>query len=242
MVAVNVFSNLPAMQREFSKLEKKTLNLIQRNAMLDAAFRTQKVLRLTSYPKAFPDAVNKGHVKAVTTLGASRGRKQLSRAKLKERIQRALSRGRRADIAIFDATNQGRGSDYMLRHAKGGRKIPIDGSNIAVPTRHLTAMARGVRGIRKSMRPQQVLAQRKRGGKQGFVTKINGHTMIARRETKNRLPIIPLYSLVPSADIPGRFKFYEDARVYRKLFAAAYSKEWQFRVGSKISRKYLSKF
>lgn len=239
MVSVNVFAGIPAMRRDIKQLEKKTLNLIQRNAMLDAAYRTQRVLRLRSYPAAFPEAVNKGHFKAVTTLGAVRGRKQLTKSKLKQRIEKALARNRIADIAIFDATSAGRGTDYMLRHALGGIKTAKDGTHIAVPMRFVRDQ-RGQRGIRQSLRPKQVLAKRKKGGKQGFITKINGKDMIMRREGKARLPLTPLYSLVPNIRINKKFKFYEDARVYNKLFEAAFRKEYNFRVSRTIKRRYLS--
>lgn len=238
MVAVNLFSGIPAMRRDFNKFETSVMNKIQRNAMLDAAFRTQRVLRLRSYPKAFPQAVNKGHVKAVTAIGQPRGRTALTRAKLKPLIEGALSRRRRADIAIYDITSEGRGSEYMNLHALGGLKTPIEGSTIAVPTKWVR-VSRTNYGIPKHLRPKQVLAKKKgKNAKQGFVTRINGHAMIARREGPNRLPILPLYSLVPNVRINKTFKFYEDARIYNKLYDAAFAKEYKFQSARAFRRKY----
>lgn len=238
MVAVSLFSGISQMRRDFNKFETKTMNLIQRNAMLDAAFRTQRVLRLRSYPKAFPTAVNKSHKDIVTTIGAPRGRKRLNKSELKTRISNALSRNRQAHIAIFDMSgDDGAGKEYMLRHALGGAKIPIDGTNMAVPT-DFVRMQRGPRGIRKSLRPKQVLNKRAKGGKPGFITRIKGHDMIVRREGKARLPITPLYSLVPNVRIRKSFKFYEDARIYHKLYDAAFAREYAFHANKALKRRY----
>ena len=237
MVAVNLFSGIGKMRRDFNKFETKTMNLIQRNAMLDAAFRTQRVLRLRSYPKAFPAAVNKGHFKAVTTLGATRGRVQLSKDQLKGKIERALARRRKADIAIFDATGHGRGEQYMLRHALGGIRTPVEASSIAVPTDWVRTQRTG-NGIPQRLRPREVLAKKGKRGKQGFITRINGHDMIVRREGKSRKPITPLYSLVPNVHIRKSFKFYEDARIYHKLYDAAFAKEYSFRAPKALKRRY----
>lgn len=237
MVAVNIFSGIPKLRKDFQKTDK-TMRLIQRNAMLDASYRTQKVLRLRTYPRAFPEAVNKGHVKAVTALGSPRSRTALSKGKLKDLIEGALKRKRIADVAIFDSTGHGRGSDYMINHAKGGIKRPIDGTNIAVPMDFIKGI-RGPRGIRKNYRPRQVL-QKKKGSraKQGFITKINGVRMIVRREGKDRLPITPLYALVPQINIKKSFKFYEDARMFNKIFAVAFVREYQKRMGRTIKKAY----
>lgn len=235
---VNVFSGIGQMRRDFNKFETKTMNLIQRNAMLDAAFRTQRVLRLRSYPRAFPQAVNKGHVKAVTAIGQPRGRTALTKSKLKPLIAGALSRRRKADIAIYDITSEGRGSEYMNLHAFGGLKTPVEGSTIAVPTKWVR-VSRTNYGVPKHLRPKQVLAKKKgKNAKQGFITRINGHPMIARREGPRRLPILPLYSLVPSVRINKSFKFYEDARVYHKLYDAAFAKEFRFRAPQALKSRY----
>lgn len=239
MVAVNVFSGIKQMRRDFNKFETKTMNLIQRNAMLDAAFRTQRVLRLRSYPKAFPNAINKGHVKAVTAIGSPRGKKALRKSEIKTIIQGALSRRRKADIAIFDITSHGRGSDYMNLHAFGGLKTPLEANSIAVPTKWVRPQKNNYGRIPKHLKPSEVL-RKKTGGnaKQGFITRINGHAMIARREGRSRLPITPLYSIVPNVSIRKTFKFYEDARIYHKLYEAAFAREYRFQANKALKRKY----
>lgn len=235
MVAVNMFSGIGKMRKDFNKFETKTMNLIQRNAMLDAAYRTQRVLRLRSYPKAFPAAVNKGHVKAVTSLGMAGGRQNLRKSDLKLAIQNSLARKRRADIAIFDATGNGLGTNYMLRHALGGFKTAKDGQNIAVPT-DFVRTKRTSRGIPDRLKPKQILAAR--GKKSAFITKINGRDMIVQRQGKKDRSILPLYSLVPNVTIRKSFKFYEDSRIYNKLYDAAFAKEYAFRTNKAIKRKY----
>ena len=160
MVKVNVFSGIGAMSRDYKELETKHLKLMQRNAMLDAAFRTQKILRLRSYPAAFPKAVSRGknpqHKNIATTIGQPNGKRRYNRSQLKKRIERALKINRQADIAIFDLSKN---TDYLVRHATGGIKRAIDGSHIGVPSKTVEA-TRGARGIRKSLRPSALLEKR----------------------------------------------------------------------------------
>ena len=200
--------------------------------MLDAAYRTQKVLRLTSYPAAF-NSRNKNHKNVVTTLGAPGGQRAYTRSDLKKRIERGLAQGRQADIAIFDLTNK----DYMLRHAKGGNKTAIDGTNIAIPSYSLMNK-RGTRGMRESWKPKQILASKGGRGKAGFINKVNGTPMIMRRTTKERYPLEVMYVLASTVRIPKTFKFYDDARIYNRLFDAAFKREYNFRINNVISRKY----
>lgn len=235
MVAVNMFSGIGKMRRDFNKFETKTMNLIQRNAMLDAAYRTQRVLRLRSYPKAFPSAVNKEHKNYVTRIGMAGAREGSSKAQLKTAIQTSLARRRRADIAIFDATRKGSGNKYMIDHALGGIKTASSGSHIAVPTDYVR-LKRTSKGIPDKWKPEQVLSAK--GRKAAFITKINGKDMIVQRQGKKDRSIIPLYSLVQNVRIRKSFKFYEDARVYNKLYDAAFAKEYAFRANKTMKRRY----
>ena len=243
MVAVKLSSGIGKMRQDFKKFEKDTMITIHRNAMLDAAYRTQRVLRLRSYPAAFPKARNKQHAKEVTVIGRPGGRSAPRKDTVKKLIQADLKRKREVRLAIYDRTGKNNfGTDYMVRHAFGGIKTPIDGSNIAVPLDYIQGR-KGVRGVRQNLRPEQVLQKRKRGGKPGFITKIKGKNIIARREGKTwdgktRLPITPLYTLVPSVRITRSFRFYEDARVYHKLFDAAYAREYNFRAPKALRRRY----
>jgi len=238
MVAVKLSSGIGKMRQDFKKFEKDTMITIHRNAMLDAAYRTQRVLRLRSYPAAFPKARNKQHAKEVTVIGRPGGRSAPRKDTVKKLIQADLKRKREVRLAIYDRTGKNNfGTDYMVRHAFGGIKTPIDGSNIAVPLDYVQGR-KGVRGVRKSLRPEEVLKKRSKGGKPGFITKIKGKNIIARREGKSRKPITPLYALVPSARVSKSFRFYEDARVYHKLFDAAYAKEYNFRAPKALRRRY----
>jgi hypothetical protein len=90
------------------------------------------------------------------------------------------------------------GRDYLQRQAKGGTKTP-KGNNLAIPGVRNTARTAGG-AIRKSDRPRSMLNR-----KDVFRT----DTAILQRQKGQPLKI--LYILEPSANIPKRFPFYEDA-------------------------------
>ena len=229
--------NIHNLIKDTRQLEKKHSNLIVRNAFMDAAFRTQRLIRLRAYPKAF-NPRNKGHVKAVSAIGAGESNHIYSKQQIKTRLTRRLSSQRRADLKIFDATGRGgKGKEYNERHARGGIKTAIDGRHIAVPNPQ--NIPRGPRGIRKTLRPTQLLAPKKGPrAKPGFIIKKGGKDLIVRRTTKERYPLEPMYLLVPSVRIPRSFPFYEDGSQFTKLFRAAYVKEYNFRVNRIIKKKY----
>lgn len=102
------------------------------------------------------------------------------------------------------------GRDYLERQAKGGTKTP-QGNNLAIPGVRNTARTAGG-AIRKSDRPRSMLNR-----KDVFKT----DKAIYQRQGNQPLKI--LYILEPSANIPKRFPFYEDAsKVANTRFKANY--------------------
>jgi hypothetical protein len=90
------------------------------------------------------------------------------------------------------------GRDYLERQAKGGVKTP-KGSNLAIPgVRNMARTAGGA--IRKADRPRSLINR-----KDVF------KTPKAIMQRQKGQPLKVLYILEPSANIPKRFPFYEDA-------------------------------
>ena len=102
------------------------------------------------------------------------------------------------------------GRDYLERQAKGGIKIP-KGSNLAIPgVRNVARTAGGA--IRKADRPRSLINK-----KNVFKT---DKAILQRQKGQ---PLKVLYILEPSAKIPKRFPFYEDAsRVANTKFKTNY--------------------
>ncbi len=195
MVAVSIKADLRALRRSLSNIEKQELNLITRNALLDTGFQTQKKLRTSTYGKAF-NPRQKQFKNVITSLGTGRPAQPQSGALLKSGVARRL------EIVIFDRT----GKEYMERHARGGIKRPIGGTNLVIPGRDTVEPKRTGRGIPKRLRPSALLST-----KNSFRTVVGGQDVIARRVGKDRYPIQVMHILEPTARIPKRFNFYEDS-------------------------------
>ena len=120
------------------------------------------------------------------------------------RVERASKTNLNA--RVFDRL----GRDYLERQAKGGTKTP-QGNHIAIPGVQNTARTAGG-AIPKAIRPRSLLNR-----KDIFKT----DTLIYQRLPQQPPKI--LYILEPSANIPKRFPFYEDAtKVANEKFSANY--------------------
>jgi hypothetical protein len=108
------------------------------------------------------------------------------------------------------------GRDYLQRQAKGGTKNP-KGTNLAIPGVRNTARTAGG-AIRKADRPRSLINR-----KDVFKTP---QAILQRQKGQ---PLKVLYILEPSANIPKRFPFYEDAtKVANTKFRANYQNALRF--------------
>ena len=114
------------------------------------------------------------------------------------RVEKATKRNLIA--AVFDRKEL----DYLALQAKGGVKTAKDGRTIAVPTQHLKRLKSGK--IAKSKRPRPLVDTPK-----VFIRREGSKGQIVQRAKGKAKGIKVLYQLTPSAKIPKRLNFYEDA-------------------------------
>lgn len=195
MASVTIRADLTAFARTMNQIERQEFRTITRNALLDTGFQTQRKLRTSTYGKAF-NPRQKSFKNVITSLGTGRPATPKSGALLKSSVERSL------EIVIFDRTSK----EYMERHARGGIKTPISGSNLTIPGRDSVEPKRTGRGIPKRLRASALLSTAR-----AFRTKINGQDVIARRVGKARYPIEVMHILEPIARIRKTFNFYEDS-------------------------------
>jgi len=214
-VKVSILADMQKFKRSMNNIEKKEFPLIVRNSLLDTGFRTQKKLRTQTYGKAF-NPRQKQFKNVTTSLGTGSPAQPQSGVILKKGV------ARRKEIVIFDRTSK----EYMQRHAKGGIKRPVSGSNIAIPGKDTVEPRRTGRGIPKKLRPDAL-----RGDKKTFRIKINGQDVIAKRVGKARYPLAIMHLLEPSATIRKTYNFYEDAQSsFRSEFPAAFRRNFNSRM------------
>lgn len=126
------------------------------------------------------------------------------------RVQKATKR--RPEASVFDRL----GRSFLKLQATGGTKRSKSGRRLAVPSRRIKRSARG--RITKGQLPRSLLA--KRGVYVGTVARAAEGIW---RQTRGGLEL--LYSLIPSARIRKRFRFYEDAeRVARARFPREFTR------------------
>ena len=208
---VSILSDMRAFKKSMNDIEKKEFPLILRNSLLDTGFATQKKLRTKTYSKAFTPR-QRQFKNLTTALGTGQPVRFQSGINLKKGV------ARRKEIVIFDRL----GREYMQRHAKGGTKRPVSGSNVVVPGKSTVEPKRTGRGIPKRLRPTALLDQKK-----SFRTKVNGQEVIARRRGKSRYPIEIMHLLEPSATIRKTYNFYEDAQAsFRTEFPLAFRRNF----------------
>jgi len=212
---VGIAADLRAFKRTMSEVEKKEFPLIVRNSLLDTGFKTQKKLRDQTYGKAF-NPRQRQFKNLTTALGTGQPVRFQSGVTLKKGVER------RKEIVIFDRL----GREYMQRHAKGGIKRPISGSNVVVPGKTTVEPKRTGRGIPKRLRPSTLLDK-----KNVFRTKVGGQEVIARRRGKARYPIEIMHLLEPNATIRKTYNFYEDSqRSFRTEFPLAFRRNFASRM------------
>lgn len=212
---VSILSDMRRFKKTMNTIEKKEFPLIVRNSLLDTGVKTQAKLRNQTYGQAF-NPRQKQFTKVTTSLGTGSPARFQSGGALKRGVER------RKEIVIFDRTSK----PYMQRHATGGTKRPINGTNIGIPGRTTVEPKRTGRGIRKSLRPTAVLDQ-----KRAFRTKIKGQDVIARRKGKAKYPIEVMYLLEPTAKIRKSYDFYEDSSSsFRTEFPLAFRRNFNARM------------
>jgi hypothetical protein len=223
MVAVTVKADLKALRRSLLNVEKKELNTITRNTLLDTGFQTQRKLRTSTYGKAF-NPRQKQFKNVITSLGTGKPARPQSGTVLKKGVARRL------EIVIFDRT----GKAYMERHARGGTKRPTSGSNLSIPGRDTVEPKRRGRGIPKRLRASALLATEK-----SFKTVVVGQPVIARRIGKKRYPIQIMHILEPSAKIRKTFDFYEDSiRSFSRRFPVNFRSNFNRRMKRVLRSRY----
>ena len=92
-------------------------------------------------------------------------------------------------VEIYDKLDRGN----LVLQAKGGTKVPMGGSNLAIPA---SDVPRGPHGVPKRLKPANLSKSFKKNGK------------LYVRDGKGRLKLV--YTLKPSTRIPKRVPFYED--------------------------------
>lgn len=223
MVAVTIKADLRALRRSLSNIEKKEFNTITRNALLDTGFQTQRKLRTSTYGKAFQTR-QKQFKNVITSLGTGTPARAQSGGLLKKSVERRL------EIVIFDRTSK----EYMERHARGGTKRPIGGTNLVIPGKDTVEPRRTGRGIPKRLRPSALLST-----KNSFKTVVGGQEVIARRVGKDRYPIQVMHILEPTARIPKRFDFYEDsASNFTRRFPVNFRSNFNARMKRVLRTRY----
>ena len=126
------------------------------------------------------------------------------------RVEKA--RKRKLVARVFDRL----GRSFLELQARGGVKRSKTGRRLAIPSRRIKRSARG--RITKGNLPRALLA--KRGV---YVGQVSRAAEGIWRQTRGGLEL--LYSLLPSARVPKRFKFYEDSRdEARKVFRREFSR------------------
>jgi len=220
---VSILADMRGFKKTMSNIEKEQFNLIVRNSLLDTGFKTQKLLRTQSYQSTFKTR-QKQFPKLTTSLGTGQPARPQSGATLKKGVSR------RKEIVIFDRL----GREYMERHARGGTKRPIGGTNIVIPGKNTVEPRRTGRGIPKKLRPSALL-----DAKKTFRTKVGGQEVIARRRGKARYPIEVMHLLEPTATIPKTYNFYEDsARSFRTEFPLAFRRNFAQRMKRVLKTKF----
>ena len=174
-------SNYKQLERRLNNVQRRQLPFAFSKTLNEVAKRIRKRIVERTYPAAF-NVRDRRFANATFKIDFSNKRK------LEARV---YDRFGRANLKL---------------HAEGGIKRAKRGS-IAVPSRYVKDRRTG-RGVRRSLRPREVVDSQK-----GYKTQRAIFQAYGPKASKKRL----LYSLVPSARISKRFPFYEDAdRIIRK--------------------------
>lgn len=122
------------------------------------------------------------------------------------------ARKRKPIATVFDRL----GRSFLELQARGGTKRSRGGHRLAIPSRRIRRTGRG--RIRTSQLPRNIVQRRR-----VYVGEVSRAFEGIWRQTRGGLEL--LYSLLPSARIPKRFMFYEDAeRQARTSFRRQFSK------------------
>jgi hypothetical protein len=180
-IEFNVKSDYKRLERRLNAIERKQLPFAFSKTLNDVAKRIRKRIVDRTYPAAF-DVRDGKFANATFKIDFS------SKRKLEARVYDRLGR---ANLKL---------------HAEGGIKRAKRGS-IAVPSQYVKDRRTG-RGVRRSLRPREVVDSQK-----GYKTQRAIFQAYGPKASKKRL----LYSLIPSARISKQFPFYEDAnKIVRK--------------------------
>lgn len=171
----NVTSDYKRLERRLNAIERKQLPFAFSKTLNDAIFDTRKQIVDKTFPSSF-DVRNTRFASASFRINKS------SKRRLAATLEDKLDRGN------------------LMLHAKGGTKLAKRGK-IAIPSQFAKDTRSG-RGVRKNLRPRQVIDAGKARRTDTAIWQRYGP-----KGRKQRL----LYSLVPSAKIKKTFPFYDDA-------------------------------
>lgn len=169
---------------------------------IDAAMASVGDFFRSQIPFATSVALNNGAFdirNEIVTVTWSKAFRVRNRA-LPGRMFQVVKKARKTDLAAVVAQTLDR--DWTARQAAGGVKTGRAGGRVAIPTtpdKMRTATGR----IRAPLKPARLA-----GTKGVFAVQSGGRTLIVKRVRKKTTL---LYAIVPSARIPKRFRFYEDA-------------------------------
>jgi len=175
---IDLSSNYRQLALRLSTMQKKQLPFAFAQTLNDTAFKVRKQIVERTYPRSF-DVRDRRF--ATQTFRVKKATKRILTAVVFDRLDRA----------------------NLKLHAEGGTKRAKRGS-IAVPSRYVKDR-RGARGVRRNLRPREVVDSPK-----GYISRGKDRAIFQAYGpggSKKRL----LYSLKPSVRIAKVFPFYEDA-------------------------------
>lgn len=194
MLTIDISSDIDAALRDVRDTFEREIPFVMASALTDTAFDVRRRVVGSTYPNAF-EVRNKalpGRMFRVMdeTGGVLRGGVRS--------VTRALKATGVAEISVGDEL----GRDWSQRNATGGTKT-ARGGTIAVPTEGDNL--RGVSGrVLKRNKPLAIVQR-----KNHFLLKKGGRKVaIMQRRGKDTTAV---YLFMNSAQIPKRFRFYEDA-------------------------------
>ena len=197
MMTMDVSSNYKKLSGSLDKLGKKQLPFAFSKTLNDTMFAVRKHVVEKTYPRSF-DVRDLKFFTASMVVDESNHRTA-------------------AGLSVTLRDKLGRGN--LQLHATGGTKTGRAG-RLAIPSRY-TKERRGTRGVRKPLRPREVV-QKPKGF---FAERFSGGSKAAifQRYGRGAKKLRLLYTVQRSAKIRKRFRFYEDAQritkqVSQKLF------------------------
>lgn len=127
-----------------------------------------------------------------------------------------------ASVFILDRLN------FMVMQEEGGTKKP-QGKALTIPTTEalkISGFVSRTGAVNNKWQPKNLFNE---GDKKAFTVKVKGTSLVVRRKSKKRYPLVKVYSLSPEADIKPVWKFIETGEAfvmdnYSKAFEQAFAR------------------